>query len=136
MEMHEEQPNVICLALDLPGMHRLVFNGNDDATSILQIVEHESTTLIAYFARCVIDANVKQYMYLELLQHFVWNITTNKWTPRQIGFALGRFKYFTNPIAKERYYLRLILTIVQDPPYLKTYEKCMVISIIHSNKHV
>lgn len=61
MEMHEEQPNVICLVLDLPRMHRLVFNGNDDATLVLQIVEHESTTLIAYFARCVIDANARQY---------------------------------------------------------------------------
>ncbi len=41
------------------GMHRLVFNANDDATSVLQIVKHKSTTLTAYFARCVIDANAR-----------------------------------------------------------------------------
>jgi hypothetical protein len=40
-------------------MHRLVFNANDDATSVLQIVKHKSTTLTAYFARCVIDANAR-----------------------------------------------------------------------------
>jgi hypothetical protein len=71
MEMHEEQPNVICIVFHLSGMHRVMFNANDDVTSIFQRAEHESTTLTTYSIRCVIDANVKQYTYLEFPQHFV-----------------------------------------------------------------
>jgi hypothetical protein len=57
-------------------MHKVVFNANDDATLILQRAQRISTTLIAYIARCVIDANARQYTYLQIPQHFVWNTTT------------------------------------------------------------
>ncbi len=55
--------------------HKVVFNANNDATLVLQIAQHESTTLIAYIARCVIDVNARQYTYLESFQHFFWNTT-------------------------------------------------------------
>jgi hypothetical protein len=90
MEMREEQLNVVHLALHLSRMHRVVFNANDDATLILQRVKPKSTTLTTYFAICIIDANARQYAYLEFPQHFVWNTMAKGWTPRQIGFALGR----------------------------------------------
>jgi hypothetical protein len=57
-------------------MHKVVFNANENATSVLQITQHKSTTLIAYIARSVIDASARQYTYLEFPQHFVWNTTT------------------------------------------------------------
>jgi hypothetical protein len=94
--------------------HKVVFNANNDATLVLQIAQHESTTLIAYIARCVIDVNARQYTYLEFFQHFFWNTTIKWWAPKWIGFALGRL-YFTNPIVGERYYLRLLLTIIRGP---------------------
>ncbi len=131
MEMHEEQPNVICLVFHLLGMHRVMFNANNDVTSILQRAKHESTTLNTYFTRCVIDANARQYTYLEFPQHFVWNTTTKRWTPRQIKFVFERL-YFIDPTIREHYELRLPLTIVWwHVLHLNTWEQC-VISIIPS----
>jgi hypothetical protein len=49
--MHEEQPNVICLALHLPKMHRVVFNPNDDVVNVLPRSKHERIVLIGFFAR-------------------------------------------------------------------------------------
>jgi hypothetical protein len=88
-----------------------MFNANDDVTSIFQRAKHESPTLATYSIRCVIDANARRYTYLEFPQHFVWNTTTKRWTPRQIIFVLGRL-YFIDPTIREHYYLRLPLTIV------------------------
>jgi hypothetical protein len=76
MEMNEEQPNVICFALHLLGMDKMDFDANDVTTSNLQKVKNGMTT--TYFMRCVIDADIKQYMYIEFLQHCVWNINTTK----------------------------------------------------------
>jgi hypothetical protein len=114
MEMHEEQLNVVHLVLHLSRMHRVVFNANNDATSILQRVKRESTTLTTYFAICIIDANARQYAYFEFPQHFVWNTSAKRWTPRRIGFALGRL-YFIDPTIEIHYCLQLFLTIVQGP---------------------
>jgi hypothetical protein len=51
MEMNEEQPNVICLALHLLGMDKVVFNANDGMTLNLQKVEHGMTTTF-FFEMC------------------------------------------------------------------------------------
>jgi len=114
MEMHEEQPNVVRLALHLSKMHRMVLNANDDAMSILQKTKCESTTLTTYFVICIINANVRQYAYIEFLEHFVWNTTVKRWTPRRIGFALGRL-YFIDQTIEKHYCFQLFLTIVQGP---------------------
>ncbi len=108
--------------------HKVVFNANNDATLVLQKAQHESITLIAYIARCVINVNARQYTYLEFLQHFVWNTTIKWWAPKWIGFALGRL-YFTNPIVGERYYLRLLLTIIRGPT------SCDDLRTVHGHIH-
>jgi hypothetical protein len=50
--MHEEQPNVICLALHLPKMHRVVFNPNDDVVNVLLRAKHERIMLIGFIIFC------------------------------------------------------------------------------------
>ena len=52
--------------------------------------------------------------YQEFPQHYVWNKQQKIWTPRQRGFAIGRL-YFADPTAGERYYLRMLLTVVRGP---------------------
>jgi len=97
---NEEQPNIICLVLHLPRMHRVVFNPNDDVVNVFLKAKYERTMLIGFFARCVIDANVRQYTYLQFLHYYVWKTTIKEWTPKQIGFALGRL-YFVDPTVGE-----------------------------------
>jgi hypothetical protein len=61
--------------------------------------------------RCVTNTNVRQYTYLEFLQHYVWSITMKRWTLKWIWFSLGRL-YFANPIVGGGYQFQLFLTIV------------------------
>ena len=56
----------------------------------------------------------RQITYQEFPQHFTWNKSNKKWTPRHRGFAIGRM-YFAAPSAGERFYLRTLLTIVKGP---------------------
>ncbi len=100
--MHEEQPSVVHLVLYLLGLHRVVFNLDDDVVSVLPKAKCERTMLIGFFARCAIDANVQQYTYLQFPQHYVWKTTIKEWTLRRIGFALGKF-YFVDPTIRDDY---------------------------------
>lgn len=122
MNMHEEVPNVVRLALHLPGMHMVIFDPADDASTILARADRQKTTLTAFFEACKTFEFARCYTYQEFPQHFVWNKSTKKWTPRKQGFAIGRL-YFADPSAGERFYLRLLLTVVRGPQsfdHLKT----------------
>ncbi|CAG8714005.1 13024_t:CDS:2, partial [Acaulospora morrowiae] len=120
--MHEEVPNIVRLALHLPGMHSVVFDPNDDAAHVLARANRQKTTLIAFFETCATIDVARQYTYQEFPQHFVWNKKDKRWTIRKRGFAIGRL-YFANPSAREIFYLRLLLTVVRGPQsfnHLKT----------------
>ncbi|CAG8679865.1 1875_t:CDS:1, partial [Acaulospora morrowiae] len=55
---------------------------------------------------------VRQYMYQEFSQHFVWNKKDKRWTIRKQGFAIGRL-YFANLSVGEIFYLWLLFTVVR-----------------------
>ncbi|CAG8768774.1 10073_t:CDS:2 [Cetraspora pellucida] len=101
MHLHEEVPSVVRLALHLLGMHSVIFNPNDDAMNILSHVNHQKTTLTAFFEICATLKIARQYTYQEFSQHFV-------------GFAIGRL-YFADPSTGECFYLQLLLTVVSSP---------------------
>ncbi|CAG8631414.1 12112_t:CDS:2, partial [Cetraspora pellucida] len=107
-------PNVVRLALHLPGMHTIVFDPTDDVSTILSHAEHQKTTLTAFFEACANLESARLYTYQEFLQHFVWNKKIKQWTLRKQGFAIGHL-YFAGPSAGERFYLRLLLTSIRGP---------------------
>jgi len=82
------------------------------------------STLMAFF-----DYNAKhqdgwQYLYQEFPTYYVFKAKEKEWKPRQKGIAIGR-KYTCNPLAGERYYLRLLLTIIpgaQSFQHLRTID--------------
>lgn len=87
--------------------------------------------LTAYF-----EANVdetlgpiaRQYTYQEFPQHFTWKKEHCKWTDRQLGCALGRM-VFVSPNAGERYFLRLLLTVVKGATSFESL--CTVDGVVH-----
>ena len=112
--MHQEVPNVIRLALHLPGMHNVVYNPLEGMNSIIERARDEIPTLTAFFACCASNETAREYTYQEFPQFFVWKSGEKRWSPRQQGRAIGRM-YFASPNEGERFYLRLLLTVVKGP---------------------
>ncbi|XP_028102779.1 ATP-dependent DNA helicase PIF7-like [Camellia sinensis] len=54
------------------------------------------------------------FTYQEFPQRFVWLNSEKRWKLRQHGYAIGRM-YFASPNCGERFYLRLLLTVVKGP---------------------
>lgn len=54
------------------------------------------------------------YLYKEISKHYVYLQKKWQWKPRQKRFIIERM-YHCNLFVKEKYYLRLLFTIVQGP---------------------
>ncbi|PIA41356.1 hypothetical protein AQUCO_02200045v1 [Aquilegia coerulea] len=114
-QIHEELPCVTRLALHLKGMHVCVFNPNDTPKQVKEKAENQKSSLTAYFDWYRKNPTTKAYTYQEFPEHFRWCKDNKKWTPRVTSaFSIGRM-YFANPNSGERFYLRLLLTVVKGP---------------------
>ena len=69
------------------------------------------TTLMAFFSYNAQNEDGRQFLYYEFPEHFVW-VRKIGWRKRQRGTAVGRM-YSASPFQGERYYLRLLLTVVR-----------------------
>ena len=110
--MHEETPPVIHLAIHLPGEQSVYFPEDANSEEIRERMETAKSTLIAYFHYNATCDNGRHYLYQEFPTQFVFNKKKWEWTPRKRGFAIGQI-YHCNPFMKEKYYLRLLLTVVR-----------------------
>jgi len=70
--------------------------------------------LMAWFQVNVDDPQAKKYTYVEFSLYYVRNRSSKKWTRRQQRVCIGRLP-FANPNSRERFYLRMLLTIVHGP---------------------
>jgi len=69
------------------------------------------TTLMAFFSYNAQHEDGRQFLYYEFPEHFVW-VRKIGWKKRLRGTAVGRM-YSASPFQRERYYLRLLLTVVR-----------------------
>ena len=109
--IHDEQPPVTHLSLHLPGHQPVYYAGNDDPDHIRDLIEGSVTTLMAFFSYNAQNEDGRQFLYYEFPEHFVY-IRKIGWKKRQKGTAVGRM-YSASPFQGERYYLRLLLTVVR-----------------------
>ena len=107
-------PTVVRLTLHLPGMHRVVFNPEESLETIQSRAGQQMSTLTGFFAYCASSGDECPFTYQEFPQHFVWLKSEKRWKLRERGYAIGRM-YFASPNCGERFYLRLLLTIVKGP---------------------
>ena len=108
---HEEWPPVIHLALHLPGHQPVYFEPEAGVLALEERMMASSSTLMAYFEYNARQEDGHQYLYQEFPIHFVYKAKDKEWKPRQKGIAIGRM-YTCNPLAGERFYLRLLLTVI------------------------
>ena len=112
--LHAEMPTVVRLALHLPGMHRVVFNLEESLETIQSRAGQQMLTLTGFFAYCVASEDESPFTYQEFPQHFVWLKSEKRWKSREMRYAIGRM-YFASSNCGERFYLRLLLTVVKGP---------------------
>ena len=112
--VHEEWPPVIHLGLHLPNEQPVFFGADSTLTELQAKLDASHSTLMAFFDYNRDNTDGRQYLYQEFPVHFVYKKPRCQWHPRQKGTAIGRM-YHCNPFVGERYYLRLLLTVVRGP---------------------
>ena len=66
---------------------------------------------MAWFAYNLANEDGRQYLYQRFPEYFVFLEKHKIWQRRKRGITIGRM-YHCNPIQGERFYLRLLLTVV------------------------
>ena len=78
-----------------------------------------------------LDFDCRQLLYQEFPTHMTWDRIKCRWKRRQrVNNTIGRM-YFVGPSGGERFYLRMLLTVVKGPMSfedLRTYD-----GIVHQN---
>src|SRR4051794_13827869 len=87
------------------------------------------STLMAFFKYNTDHKNGRTYLYQEFPAHYTYNAKQREWRPRQRGFAIGRI-YHCNPFMGEKYYLRMLLTVVRGPQSFE--DICTVAGVLHT----
>jgi hypothetical protein len=111
---HHEFPPVQHLALHLEGQQTVYFADDLTAEELAVRAANTRSTLMAFFQYNTAHADGRQHLYQEFPQHYTWKASTGTWSPRKRGFSIGRM-YHCSPVSGERYYLRLLLTVVRGP---------------------
>ena len=119
-EMHERQPSVMHLQVHLPDEQTVVYNPNRVFTrqQVLANARKHDTTLMGWFKANagigLAGANledIRSTLYQDFPSKMVWKTDTHRWQVRSRGFQIGRM-YYAHPSSGERFYLRLLLTVV------------------------
>jgi hypothetical protein len=112
--MHLEWPSVYRLPVHLPNEHMVFYNPEDDAQDVLDRAAAKETCLTGWFKananNALVAAGAHDHLYQDFPSKFVW--TKTKWKIRERGMAIGRM-YSAAPGSGERFYLRLLLTVVK-----------------------
>ena len=112
--MHANSHAVIRLQYHLPNMQSTLFN--EDA-SLDSVLETESRTMLTeFFELCKMNEEAKNSLYIHITKQFWWDKSLRIWKKRQrLQHKTICRLYASNPSQGERYYLRLLLTVVKGP---------------------
>jgi hypothetical protein len=113
---HQEFPPVQHLAVHLQGEQTVYFPDDISATDLARRTAAARSTLMAFFEYNTLHEDGRPYLYTDFPAQFTWDRKDRTWKPRQRGKGrrIGRM-YHCSPVSGERYYLRLLLTVVRGP---------------------
>jgi hypothetical protein len=123
--MHEELPNVVRLQVHLENQQNVFFDPNNNPERALE--RAQKTQLLQFFkANADNVGNARELTFQEFPNHFAWDQKQRKWNHRKKKhLAIGRM-YSIPPTAGERFFLRLLLTVVKGPTsfeHLRTVDR-------------
>ena len=87
------------------------YNPDDNPNDVLERGATKETLLTAWFKINQSNPNARNTTYQNFPKTWVFDSKKKAWKPRIRGKAIGRI-YFASPSSGERFYLRLLLTIV------------------------
>ena len=126
--MHEEYPAVMHLAIHLPGEQPVYFTDSETAEDLRNRMESARSTLMAYFQYNTLHTDGHPYLYQDFPTHYTYNTSKRVWAPRKSGVSIGRI-YHCNPMMGEKYYLRMLLTVVRSA---QSYQSLRTVqSVVH-----
>ena len=139
---HHRSPAIQRLQIHLPNEQTITFDNDTDIIALLQNEHTRKTTLTEFFTANKqateaaangerLDFDCRELLYQEFPTHMTWNPVKRRWKRRQrINNTIGRM-YFVGPSGGERFYLRMLLTVVKGPTSfedLRTYD-----GVVHPN---
>ena len=131
--MHLEWPSVYRLPVHLPDEQMVVYDPEDDAQDVLDRAAAKETCLTGWFKansnQDLVAAGAHDHLYQDFPSKFVWVKNTSTWKIRQHGVAIGRM-YAAGPNSGERFYMRLLLTVVPGVCYLIPVMPCLLLTIL------
>ena len=123
--MHHRFSTIQCLQIHLLNEQIVTFNDDTDIVTLLQNDRLHKTTLTEFFTanRQATEATVngerldfdcRELLYQEFPTYMVWKRKQRRWKRREIriGSTIGRM-YFVGLSGGERFYMRMLLTIVK-----------------------
>jgi len=111
LESHRQKPNVQRLGCFVPADPMVQFDPDLLPDAILNHIEDavdNVSHLSAWFRLNAVDPFARTLRYVEIPEHYVWNLTDRKWTRRTRGHCIGRL-YPVHPTNREPWALRLLL---------------------------
>jgi PIF1-like helicase/Helicase len=143
--MHAEKPTVYRLPVHLEDQQLIYFNADDHVDDVLERGATKETSLTAWFKINQSNPQARNTTYQNFPQTWVYDAKKKAWTPRQRGHAIGRM-YFAAPSSGERFYLRLLLTVVpgatsfahlrtvNNVPYDTFKEACFALGLLEDDR--
>ena len=116
-KMHAQSHTVHRLPVHLEDQQNVYFTqGNEE--SALERAQSHKTKLTAWFELNASEPEANQFLYVDIAQHYVWDMTKKKWKKRQRKTNTIDRMYSVSPTDQERFYLRILLLHV---PGAKSY---------------
>lgn len=109
--MHAQNPTVYRLPVHLEDQQLVYFNADDNVDDVMERGATKETPLTAWFKINQSNPQARNTTYQNFPKTWVYDKKVKVWKPRQRGQAIGRM-YFASPSSGERFYLRLLLTVV------------------------
>ena len=104
-DVHGWDPSIQRLAVHEENTQIVWFHEHNPEEAIANL---KDTTLLAWFKLNESHPEAQKFKYHEIPEHFVWNSTSHRWTPRKRRNCIGCM-YTTSPSQGEWHYLRILL---------------------------
>ncbi|XP_059179144.1 uncharacterized protein LOC131958244 [Physella acuta] len=111
-KMHHQTHHVERLNVHLEDKQTICFIPGKEAEAVQQ--KATKSKLLAWFKLNQEDPNARDYLYIEIPEHYTWDDKNSKWKPRLRGHetTIGRM-YSVSPTDREKWFLRILLLNVK-----------------------